>query len=712
MDTKLKSSKFGKVIINLISIMLVAITSVGMLASYKQIDKLASRKEYNYFESYEFMRALSGMSYNSLYDIAKKSTNKDITPYDALVKVDIDTNKDIDYINTFNSRFENYTKRYLNLDYFAVNTKDKITTSNSDVSIKVLENGDIDIASINKEYYQFYILINYDDLGKPIVKDVYGADKSVVQKQIYEVTPSLFGGYYDDLVEIKNLNVLIAVPKELNYYDNIAIGIDNLQNETYGEIAFVFALIGVALIMLSALLIPYNKAKEIVGFRAMSKIKFEIGCIMGGLTLALTLAASMFMVNECIKGVPVNFIGAFFKDVTLSHSTYYAINFIVWLIIFSLYFYAALVIKHIFKIGFKKYFITSTIVGGIIAFAFRYTKQTIKSLSEIDLSEKNNKLIFKIVAINAVILSFICLIWFFGIIGVIIYSVVIFILIRKYADEISSKYRILTDATKKIAEGNLDVEIHEDLGVFEPLKDDLERIQSGFKKAVEEEVKSQKMKTDLISNVSHDLKTPLTSIITYIDLLKEENLSEEKRNQYLDTLDRKAQRLQYLIEDLFEVSKASSGNMTLNIESVDVVSLMKQTLLELEDKIQTSSLAVRTNFSEEKVILQLDSFRTFRVFENLVSNITKYALENTRVYIDIVDQNNFVEITLKNIAAEEIKFDVNNIVERFVRGDESRNTEGSGLGLAIAKSFVELQGGTFNIEVDGDLFKVIIKFNK
>lgn len=706
----MKNNKFGKIIINLIAIMLVVITSIGMIVSYKQIDKIASRKEYNYFESYEFIRNLSSISYNCLYDISRRSMNNEVTPYDILVKVDRDD--DLDNKKSFNSRFESYSQRYLNLEYFGVNTKDKVSTSNIDGEIKVLENGDIDISSINKDYYQFYVVINYDDLGRPVVKEINGADKSIIQEEIYDTTPSSFGGYYDDLVQIKNINVLVGVPKALNYYDNIAIGIDRLQNETYGETAFVFALIGAAFIMISALLMPYNKVKEIIGFRAMSKIKFEIGCIMGGLAVALTLAVSMFMVNECIKGVPLNFIGAFFKNITLSHSTYYTINFIVWLIIFSVYFYAALVIKYIFKVGFKNYFIESTIIGGCIAFAFRYTKKTIKAASEVDLSEKNNKLILKIVGINAVILSFICLIWFFGIVGVLVYSVVLFFLIRKYADEISSKYRILTDATKKIAEGNLDVKINEDLGVFEPLKDDLERIQSGFKKAVEEEVKSQKMKTELISNVSHDLKTPLTSIITYIDLLKVEDLSEEKRKQYLDTLDRKSQRLQYLIEDLFEVSKASSGNINLNIESVDVVSLMKQTILELEDKIQSSSLVIKSNFKDEKIILQLDSFRTFRVFENLLSNITKYAMNNTRVYIDIIDKSDFVEITLKNIAAEEIKFDVNNIVERFVRGDESRNTEGSGLGLAIAKSFVELQGGSFNIEVDGDLFKVIIKLNK
>ena len=303
-------------------------------------------------------------------------------------------------------------------------------------------------------------------------------------------------------------------------------------------------------------------------------------------------------------------------------------------------------------------------------------------------------------------------IWFFGIPVVILYSIVLFFVIRKYVDKISEKYSKLREATSKIAQGKLDVNIEEDLGLFEPFKEDLKEIQKGFKKAVDEEVKSQKMKTDLISNVSHDLKTPLTAIITYADLLKGENLSEEKRKQYVDTLDRKAQRLQVLIEDLFEMSKATSGNITLNIENIDVVALMKQTLLELEDKLEEAKLSVRKNMPEGKVILPLDSQRTFRVFENLVINMTKYAMPNSRVFIDIFENENDVQIVMKNMAAEEITFNVDTIAERFVRGDESRNTEGSGLGLAIAKSFVELQNGKFNISVDGDLFKVTIIFEK
>jgi K+-sensing histidine kinase KdpD len=302
--------------------------------------------------------------------------------------------------------------------------------------------------------------------------------------------------------------------------------------------------------------------------------------------------------------------------------------------------------------------------------------------------------------------------WFFGILAAMVYSVVLFVMIKKQYNKVTNDYTNLLKLTNEISSGNLDVDTDDDLGTFNVLKDEIGNIQKGFKKAVDEEVKSQKMKTELISNVSHDLKTPLTSIITYVDLLKDKNLSEEKREKYLDTLDRKSQRLQELIEDLFEVSKANSGNVNLNIVDVDIVSLMKQTLLEVDDKIKTSSLNIRNNFPSDKVILKLDSQRMFRVFENLLVNITKYAMEGSRVYIDIFDKDDYVEISLKNMTADEINFNVNELVERFVRGDKSRNTEGSGLGLAIAKSFVQLQGGEFDVSIDGDLFKVVIKFAK
>ncbi|MCI9135756.1 MAG: sensor histidine kinase, partial [Lachnospiraceae bacterium] len=251
----------------------------------------------------------------------------------------------------------------------------------------------------------------------------------------------------------------------------------------------------------------------------------------------------------------------------------------------------------------------------------------------------------------------------------------------------------------------------QDLGVFNPLKIEILRIQNGFKQAVLEEVKSQRMKTELITNVSHDLKTPLTAIITYVNLLKEENITEEERDSYIQTLEKKSDRLKVLIEDLFEVSKAESQNMTLHLEEVDLVNLIKQVRLELEDKIMTSNLSFRWNLPEEKVLCMLDGQRTYRVFENLMVNILKYSMEGSRVYIDLIQDQGHVRVLLKNMSATELNFDPEEITERFVRGDLSRNTEGSGLGLAIARSFVELQGGSFRIEIDGDLFKVEILFS-
>ncbi|HCU3113525.1 TPA: sensor histidine kinase, partial [Clostridioides difficile] len=350
--------------------------------------------------------------------------------------------------------------------------------------------------------------------------------------------------------------------------------------------------------------------------------------------------------------------------------------------------------------------------GMFFVWLIKSGKVVINQIRITDLKEKPNKTIAIILGINLLIIVIMCSFWFFGIILALIYSVVLFKILSDYSKKTIYEYNQLLDVTKKISDGNLEVNMERDLGFFNPIKDELGNIQAGFKKAVDEEVKSQKMKTELISNVSHDLKTPLTSIITYIDLLKDESITDENRKLYIDTLDRKSQRLQHLIEDLFEVSKVNSGDVHLNIMNVDIVSLMKQTLLELDDKLADSSLIVKNNFSNEKIILPLDSQRTFRVFENLIINISKYAMPNSRVYIDILETDNKVSIMLKNMSATEIDFSVDDIMERFVRGDKSRNTEGSGLGLAIAKSFIELQGGKMNISVDGDLFKVTITFNK
>lgn len=263
--------------------------------------------------------------------------------------------------------------------------------------------------------------------------------------------------------------------------------------------------------------------------------------------------------------------------------------------------------------------------------------------------------------------------------------------------------------TEEIVSGNLNYTIKEKgRGDFFKLAHNINNMKVGFKKSLENEIKSERLKSELITNVSHDLKTPLTSIINYVDLLKKEDLTNEQAKGYIEVLDRKSQRLKMLIDDLFEASKMASGEVELNLEKVDVTALLQQSLAELHEKINSSSLIFKVKIPEEKVYANLDGKKTWRVFENLINNILKYSLPKTRVYIELIEENNNIIITMKNISAYEMDFDNSEIFERFKRGDKSRNTEGSGLGLAISKSILELQGGSLSIEIDGDLFKAVV----
>ncbi|RGD95591.1 sensor histidine kinase [Clostridiaceae bacterium AM27-36LB] len=332
--------------------------------------------------------------------------------------------------------------------------------------------------------------------------------------------------------------------------------------------------------------------------------------------------------------------------------------------------------------------------------------------TEVQLGKDLTKTILKLVAVNGLIVTLLCCIWFGGIVGAVMYSILLFILIKNKCGKIQEEYDRLLDATRQIAAGDLNTSMKEEMGLFNPVRDELASIQDGFQKAVQEEVRSRNMKTELITNVSHDLKTPLTAIITYVDLLKKEDLTDEERREYVDTLEKKSNRLKVLIEDLFEVSKATTDNLVMNYAEVDLVNLIKEVRLENEDKITSSSLDFRWNLPEEKCILRLDPQRTFRVIDNLVQNILKYSMPNSRVYIALQDQTTQVTVSFKNMSAVEMNFTPEEITERFARGDLSRNTEGSGLGLAIAQSFTELQGGEFKVETDADLFKVTITWKK
>lgn len=299
----------------------------------------------------------------------------------------------------------------------------------------------------------------------------------------------------------------------------------------------------------------------------------------------------------------------------------------------------------------------------------------------------------------------------FGILLDIVFWIWCYYKIMKEVD----KFKQIHDATEKIYKGDTDIKLDESLytGVLKELAIYINDIAGGFSNAIKESLKSERLKTELITNVSHDIKTPLTSIINYVDLLKQENIQNEKAKEYIEVLDNKSQRLKKLIEDLVEASKASSGNIKINKEVLNIKELLNQVTGEFEDKFNSRCLNIISKLPEETVYIKADSRYLYRVLENTYSNVAKYAEENTRVYIDcILEEKNTVAIYVKNISKDELNISADELMQRFVRGDKSRNTEGSGLGLSIAKSLTELQDGTFNIYLDGDLFKVAIKFKR
>lgn len=384
-----------------------------------------------------------------------------------------------------------------------------------------------------------------------------------------------------------------------------------------------------------------------------------------------------------------------------------ALHVILLYLLYALAWYVGLGFGILREKGIKRYLAQNSFCYQIFPYCKRQAKRFFSALEHIDLSKKTNKTIKKLVILNAILLFIISTIWVFGYFVIIIYSLLLYFCLKLYVARIQKRYAILLEKIREISAGNLNVEISEDLGIFEPMKEELLLIQTGFRNAVEEEIKSQKMRSELITNVSHDLKTPLTAIITYLDLLKEENLTEEQELEYLTVLETKTKRLKLLIEDLFEISKANSGSIVLQCVDVDLFHLVKQVRLEMEDKL--TGLDVRMELPEIKVYAWLDSQKTYRIYENLFVNIAKYSLPGTRVYVTGSVTESEVTISLKNISAAEIE-DASRLTERFVRGDISRGTDGSGLGLAIVKSFVELQGGSFYVENDGDLFKAVTTF--
>lgn len=286
-----------------------------------------------------------------------------------------------------------------------------------------------------------------------------------------------------------------------------------------------------------------------------------------------------------------------------------------------------------------------------------------------------------------------------------IYVIIVWIYTMVLLNELNFRTQIceITKQVEMMRKGNMNVSIKCTNSELEELGENINHLKQGMEKAINESIKAERLKTDLITNVSHDLKTPLTSIINYTDLLKKEKIENENAKKYIDILEKKSKKLKILTEDLIEVSKISSGNETVALEKIDFKELVLQANGEFAEKFEEKNLEVISNLPKEAVIVDLDGKKMWRVLENLYQNVYKYSLENTRVYVDLI-VNDHIVFTIKNISKEKLNISPDELMERFIRGDSSRHTSGNGLGLSIAKDLSKLNGGTLSIQIDGDLF--------
>lgn len=590
------------------------------------------------------------------------------------------------------------------------------------------ENDDqINEALKSNDSYALKIEYKYGTAGT--MSNVTVSGTKLAPEEAYNIEKDL--SYYcmdadlEDLIEDEKQTDGISIVygmTDANYDEFISA---NQEEEEYVEYNYSMFWSSAALFFLGVLLVAFflpciPKVGRYEG--KLFHMPFELAVILGISALGIGYSAFAELVHWSFENYHPS-VNIMWNTISML-----GINWIIWFCLLGVFFCVAESLRLIFTDR-RNYWKEHTIAGMLIYWvkknreevqekghllkkAWKDIREFIhhqyEAILQMDLRDKGNKGILRIVILNFLLLLVVKLFSYsIGLIPLIVYSIILFFVMKKVLNGIKKKYQLLLKSTNQLAEGQLDLPIEGDVGIFRPIQDELKKIQSGFKKAVDEEVKNERMKTELVTNVSHDLRTPLTAIITYIDLLKNEK-DEEKRKEYTEVLERKSLRLKALIEDLFEMSKAASKTIQMNYMKVDLVGLIRQAELENEEKIREAHLEFRWKLPEDKVVFWLDSEKTYRIFENLIVNITKYAMPHTRVYIEMNERPDDVQIFMKNVSAGELNFNTEEITDRFVRGDSSRNTEGSGLGLAIAKSFAQLQHGNLNITTEADLFKAEI----
>ncbi|WP_297392245.1 sensor histidine kinase KdpD [uncultured Peptoniphilus sp.] len=579
-----------------------------------------------------------------------------------------------------------------------------------------LDEGMIDQPEIKSEYKTFYLTNEYEknefdpleiEMGNndflitgSVIDDSIVIDKVQKSKRLmdsdYNFIDKSFKGALNETFSKLNSNNNVKNLK-FAYYTSLDDEVfKDIERDVFKDQVFVQIGVSVLIVaILSLLLGIFMNMEKVDGSESLRKV----------FKLPIELVIILFVIFA--------FSAAGISSMNQIYSNLYIFYFLylIGLVIVSLTVnYLVILLKSIFNKNTENYLLKNSLIYRIFTGAI----SEFSNIDEENKNIKNAKIKFTLVYFGICFVLFIVFLFFASlyssalegiVIPMILFGIFIYYILMKNINEVAR----ISRESSEIVKGNYKKNIEKKGGLYDGIVDNFNNIGENLDLAIEDAVKSERLKTELITNVSHDLKTPLTSIINYSDLLSKDDNTEDEVKEYSKIINEKSNKLKVLIEDLFEVSKATSNNIELDRQELDFNSLVQQSIGEWEDKIKENNIEIISNLPEDKVMLNIDGQKFSRVLDNLFSNISKYALENSRVYVDLIEEDG-VKLTIKNISKYPLNISAEELMERFTRGEKSRTTSGSGLGLSIASSFVRAHGASFDIEIDGDLFKVRIEF--
>lgn len=613
---------------------------------------------------------------------------------------------------TFGASLSNDEKEYLISEWdFALQRANNYLTTDEQLFYiaksldgEVLTNLKSPIDSINYADYGLNVTVSFDSQGNCQAS----GDQAHGLCNILSLDNYI--GYYDHIGFQKvtfnnptNLSVTYLIPKNVTTFTGIFGEVDSWT--MYNGLTLTLCLVSLAILSVVLVIYPMRYVSLCNPFKIVCAWSFEWNFIIWSIVLTFLYSGLIVLVGTSINGQLLYIVNGF--GLNISNNLLMIINIGYWMLTLLCSSVVIYLLKYIIVSGPIHYIKEHTAFVCLL----RWIRNKLISFTTVDIDKTIAKKLLTIAFINSGMIIFCAFINpSVGLLVAIIYSLISLGFVYKKGIEVQDNYHQLMNAIECIITQDFDSIDEKELGIFASSKLQLMELSDNVQNAISEQVKSQKLKTELISNVSHDLKTPLTCIKNYIALLDDDKLNDEDRKHYVEQLKLYANRLKRLIEDLFEISKVDSGNIQLNYQALDIVSLLEQVMVENEDLLETKHIEIIKKLPADKIILNLDSDKTYRIFENLFTNISKYALSNSRAYISITSTNDEVLIEFSNISEQPMDFTAQEITERFVRGDKSRSQQGSGLGLAIARSFTEVQGGTFNLSIDCDLFKAGVSF--